>query len=93
MKNGRILPAKIPISKRTFKVPIISAILGLLIPEDQFVLLPIKALNEILMEFVIDRYAMFTSGYCDIGEFDTEGMKVMQQRAFSIKRVFYKGGV
>jgi hypothetical protein len=45
MKNGHILKKKIPISKRTFKVPIISAILGILIPEDQFVLLPIRALN------------------------------------------------
>jgi hypothetical protein len=42
------------------------------------------------MEFVIDKYAMFTSGYSDIAEFDTTGMKVMQLRAFSIKRVFYK---
>jgi len=45
MKNGLLLRKKVPITKRTFKIPIISAILGLLIPEDQFVLLPIKALN------------------------------------------------
>jgi len=32
MQNGKILPKKVPILKRTFKVPIISAILGLLIP-------------------------------------------------------------
>lgn len=49
MMNGKIMKQKTPISKRTFKIPIISAILGLLIPEDQFVLLPIKALNDVLM--------------------------------------------
>jgi hypothetical protein len=32
MMNGKILPQKIPITKRTFKIPIISAILGVLIP-------------------------------------------------------------
>lgn len=42
------------------------------------------------MEFVIDKYAMFTSGYNDISEFDIAGMSVMQNRAFSIKRVYYK---
>jgi hypothetical protein len=33
MANGCMLPQKIPVSQRTFKIPIISAILGLLIPK------------------------------------------------------------
>jgi hypothetical protein len=45
MVNGKILPQKIPIAKKTFKIPLISAILGVLIPQDQFILIPIKALN------------------------------------------------
>lgn len=89
MKNGIILPTKIPIAKRTFKIPILSAILGLLIPEDQFVLIPIKALNDILISIVLDKYAMFTTGYNDISEFDTNGMKLQQSRAFSIRRMNY----
>jgi len=32
MQNGLILKKKIPIVKKTFKIPVISAILGLLIP-------------------------------------------------------------
>jgi len=49
MKNGSILPQKIPISIRTFKIPLMSAILGTLIPQNQFVLLPLKCLNDILI--------------------------------------------
>jgi hypothetical protein len=35
--------------KKTFKIPLISAIIGLLIPQSQFVLLPLKALDGLLM--------------------------------------------
>lgn len=51
---------------RTFKIPLISAVLGLLIPQNQFILLPLRALNDVLIEMTIDNYAMFTSGYNDI---------------------------
>lgn len=47
MANGKILPFKIPIVKKVFKIPLISAVIGLLIPEDQFVLLPLQALNDL----------------------------------------------
>lgn len=66
MQNGIILNQKIPISRRTFKIPLLSSIIGLLIPHNQFVLIPIKALNDLLIEVTIDPYAMFTSGYNDI---------------------------
>jgi hypothetical protein len=49
MLNGLILQSKIPIQRRTFKIPILSAVMGLLIPHDQFVLLPIRALNDLYM--------------------------------------------
>ena len=49
MAIGQILTQKIPLSKRTFKIPLISAIIGLLIPQSQFVLLPLKALDGMLM--------------------------------------------
>lgn len=89
IKNGKILATKIPITRRIFKVPIISAIIGLLIPEDQFVLLPIRGLNDTQIGIILDKYAMFTSGYNDIGEFDQNGMKLQQQRAFTIRRISY----
>lgn len=61
-----ILPQKVPVSKRTFKIPFISAVIGLLIPESQFIMIPLKALDGSLIEITIDPYAMFTSGYNDI---------------------------
>lgn len=67
MRNGIILPQKIPIRTRTFKFPLISAILGLLIPKGQFVLLPLEALNDTIIEFTLDESAFFTSGFNDIG--------------------------
>ena len=49
MANGIILPQKIAVSTRTFKIPLISAVIGLLIPENQFVLLPLRSLNDLLI--------------------------------------------
>jgi hypothetical protein len=66
MQNGLILPTKIPISQRKFKIPLISAVMGLLIPQSQFILLPLEALNDLYLEFTIDPAAMFTSGYNDV---------------------------
>ncbi len=89
MVNGVILTQKIPVSRRIFKVPLISAVMGLLIPSRQFVLLPVKAFNDLILELTVDPYAMFTSGYNDISEFDNVGMGLMQQRAFKISRIVY----
>jgi hypothetical protein len=49
MQNGLILPSKIPINRRKFKIPLISAVMGLLIPESQFILLPLEALNDLYL--------------------------------------------
>jgi hypothetical protein len=49
MINGIIIPQKIPISRKTFKIPLISAVMGLLIPASQFVLLPIRAFNDLYL--------------------------------------------
>jgi hypothetical protein len=40
MKNGRILDTPLPITRRTFRFPLMSAICGILIPPDQFQLIP-----------------------------------------------------
>jgi hypothetical protein len=84
MINGSIAQAKIPINRRTFKIPLLSATMGLLIPENQFVLLPLRALNDVLIEMTLDPFAMFTSGYNDISEFDNIGMGLMQARAYTV---------
>lgn len=49
MVGGKILPQKIPVSKRTFKIPFISAVIGLLIPESQFLMIPLRALEGSLI--------------------------------------------
>ena len=89
MQNGTILSQKVPVATRTFKIPLISSVIGLLIPKNQFVLLPLKALNDVLIEMTIDPYAMFTSGYNDVSEYDNVGMGLMQQRNFKITRLVY----
>lgn len=38
------------------------------------------------MEIVLDNYAMFTSGYNDISEYDDAGMMMQQNRAFKVRR-------
>ena len=47
MQNGLLLPYKVPILTRTFKVPLISATMGILIPQSQFALFPVSALNGV----------------------------------------------
>lgn len=66
MANGKILPQPIPISRKTFRMPLISAILGILIPPDQFQLIPAAALKNIILQISLNPYAFFTSGYSDI---------------------------
>lgn len=49
--------------KRTFCVPIYSGILGQLIPKENYKYLPMAALEDMVLEFRLNQYAMFTSGY------------------------------
>lgn len=49
MQNGVILPQKIPVSQAVFRIPLISSICGVLIPVDQFLLIPMKALYNLLI--------------------------------------------
>jgi hypothetical protein len=41
MQNGIITKHKLPIRQKTFRIPLISSILGVLIPPDQFTLIPL----------------------------------------------------
>jgi hypothetical protein len=49
MQNGLLLPQKIPLTKKTFRLPFLSAICGALIPPDQFTLIPLQALYNLLV--------------------------------------------
>lgn len=66
MQNGKILPSKVPVSSQMFRLPLISAICGILIPPDQFLLIPMAALYNLLLEVTLSRYAMFSTGYSDV---------------------------
>ena len=82
MQNGMLLPQPVPILTKTFRIPLISAIIGILIPPDQFQLIPAAAMKNFLLQITLNPYAMFTSGYSDVHELDSTGMQVvnMQQR-------------
>ncbi len=41
MQNGMILKTKVPMKQKTFRIPLISSVLGVLIPPDQFTLIPL----------------------------------------------------
>ena len=46
---GAVLQAPVPVSKKKFKVPLLSGIMGVLIPVDQYLLIPLQALNNLLL--------------------------------------------
>jgi hypothetical protein len=66
MANGKILKQPIPISRKKFRIPLISAILGVLIPPDQFQLIPAASLRNLILQISLNPYAFFTSGYSDV---------------------------
>lgn len=86
MANGKILKQPVPISRKKFRVPLISAILGILIPADQFQLIPAASLRNIILQISLNPYAFFTSGYSDVHEVDKYGMQTvnMQRRNWMI---------
>lgn len=66
MIDGIILPQPIPLTAKKFRMPLISAVLGILIPPDQFQLLPVASMKDIILQCTLNPYAFFTSGYSDI---------------------------
>jgi hypothetical protein len=46
MQNGVLLQTKMSIYRKRFKVPLISAVLGLLIDPSQYCLIPLQSLNS-----------------------------------------------
>jgi hypothetical protein len=50
-------------TKKTFYIPILSAVMGHLIPQDQWKLIPGAGCGMINFEFRLNRYAFFMSGH------------------------------
>lgn len=66
MANGKLLKEPVPLARKKFRVPLISAILGILVPPDQFQLIPAASLRNLILQITLNPYAFFTSGYSDI---------------------------
>jgi len=59
IQNGMIMYTNNLI--QTFYFPLISGLLGILIPAHSYKLLPLSALRELILEFKMSPYALFTS--------------------------------
>ena len=46
---GKVLSKPLPIPTRTFKIPLLSSVIGILIPADQFLLIPLRTLYNCLI--------------------------------------------
>lgn len=49
MNQGVISKSKFPVPSQRFSVPVISAVIGALIPADQFLLIQMRALKDLLL--------------------------------------------
>lgn len=86
---GKIMTTPMPIAVRTFKIPLISSVLGVLIPADQFLLIPLKTLYNMLLQVTLSPYAMFSTGYSDVHQFDKTGMAKQISRSYRVTQVQY----
>lgn len=66
MTYGQILDSPIPIATKQFTFPLMSSLIGVLIPITQFMMIPLKVLNNLLIELTMNPYAMFSTGCQDI---------------------------
>lgn len=63
---GAITNQPIPVLTKIFKLPLLSGVIGALIPPDQFLLIPLQSLNNLLLEITLNPYAMYSTGYSDV---------------------------
>lgn len=89
MQNGNLLPTKVPVQVKRFTVPVLSGIMGVLIPPASYQLIPMLALQNYMMEFTVSPFAMFSSGYPDRNEWDAQGMTVPIPRTYRIQQIEY----
>lgn len=84
MIEGKYLPQPVPRARKTFRIPFLSSVIGVLVPPDQFQLIPAASVKDIIVQLTLNPYAFFTSGYNDVHEFDRVGMQYMQKREWKI---------
>ncbi len=60
-------------TKKKLYIPILSGVMGVLIPGDEWKLIPGEGLGEIMFEWRLNPYALFTSG-ANISASDTNGV-------------------
>lgn len=44
IQNGNLLPSKVPVLTKNFKIPILSSVVGVLIDPSSFLMIPLKSL-------------------------------------------------
>ncbi len=59
MENGK--PTVGPIQAKTFYIPVLSGILGSLMPAQCYKLLPLRAFKELMLQYQLAEHALFTS--------------------------------
>lgn len=59
--NG--VPTKKVVTKASFCIPILSSILGILMPRKSYKLIPMAALKDLVIELQLNPYAFFSSGF------------------------------
>jgi len=65
LSYGNILQSKVPVLYRKFLIPFISSVMGILIPPESALLIPMKVLYQTLIELTLSPFAFFTTGYQD----------------------------
>lgn len=73
--NGR-LGQVAPILKGSFSIPLLSGLFGVLMPAESFKLMPMQAFEDLILEFRLSKYALFTSGYTDGGYLGTQAINI-----------------
>ena len=69
--------------KANFKVPLFSGMFGALMPKESYKLIPLEAFNDLLFEFTVSPYAVFTSGNNDTVNTSTNA-SLQYQRFFRV---------
>lgn len=96
--NGACQAAPVRTNKRVFQIPIISSIFGVLIPAESYKLLPMQAFKNLMIQFRLNEYAMFTSGYLQsysdpAQNTDIQSMVTQLKRQWKINRIQIWGAI
>lgn len=84
-------PQERTVTQMSFSFPLLSSILGALIPRESYKYIPIWLLQDLMIEFRMNPYALFTSGYRygneAVSSIFTVGSTNQQPRTYKIKNI------